>query len=163
VISTLNINEVKDSFKCNPIIVNKDTSIQAVVELLLGDPINRNIYVVDKEDHFIGTITLPSLLEKICPMEFHSNYQIMANTELVNRYLAKSSREIMTRCSDDSVNEEDTIASAFHKMRTHNLTQMPIINSDRKITSIFHIDHILNVWYQKNYLSNPITDSLYWE
>jgi len=150
-LSKIQVKDIIEIFDYEPLLVHKDTSVKEVAKDLIIHPVNRNVYVVDDENYLLGSIVILQVMEKIFPESFNRDNLFTIDMDMVDAYLAKTAGDMMHETGDDFVTNNDYVPDVFYKMKNNRVTQLPIVDSDRKVIGVIHIEHILKCWYQRSY------------
>lgn len=126
-------------------IVNEDADSMEIAKNIVKDPKTRSVYVVNKNEILVGLIPVSYLVQYLfyeyVPDEF-LYYQAVKPLEEVK------AKDIMI--PPVFVKEDDTLETAFKKMASHNIRELPVVNDDMKIIGDLNILELIIAWIRMN-------------
>ena len=130
------------------ITVRSDDPIDQVVANFAKDPGLRGIFVVDKQNRFVGVITRFELLQwtkyKLVPeIQEELDWKIISD---IKKYVYSTKAvEIINKGSSKAfLRMDDQIAKALHLMADYSLIDLPILDEKGKIIGDLKLSDLLN-------------------
>lgn len=125
-----------------PATVDPDASLSAATDALLKNRETRKVYVVDKDDKLLGTLTLETLLR-------HAGYRLGVRGTGMTSFI-----RMLAEISDDKVSEamakpvkvleDELILNVTRLMVENHLNDLPVVdNSGRLVAELNGLDILL--------------------
>ena len=126
----------------DPILVPQDKDLQNVAQMMAHHPKVHVACVVDNQQRLVGLLTLQNLTNDLLldadPEEFLRETHDLAHTlEFAKFSATRTAGDAMTPAI--SIDENDTVKHAFDRMHHHQLTGLPVVNDQGKVTGYINL------------------------
>lgn len=136
------VRDVQSLLDSEPIVVHADLDLIAAARRATEQPATRVLAVVDDDGRLIGVIPVQRIVEELVARA--SPEDLMAEiTDLASA--VRFGREIGAKVCGDLMSEpvavhgEATIADAFHQLKAHHYSGLPIIDAERRVVGYLDI------------------------
>ena len=123
------VGDVYNLLVTKPAVAKKGSKLREALDALVDRPITRKVYIVDKENKLVGTITIETLLRQV-------GYRTGARKEGLTSFF-KFLGEIFKEDVDDFMNKtpitvtkEDALVDATKLMVENHLNDLPVIDGE---------------------------------
>ena len=132
-----------------PNLINQNATNQEVIDTLIqkGSPFMHSIYVVDDDERLMGIITLQIVLDSIMLRLGYTPQNIKITETLFKYSIFGSAKDIMKRALEIYVKKETSLEESLKLMADYKLSQLPVINDDRKVIGDLNIFEVLKHIY----------------
>lgn len=145
------VNEIRKFITVEPVIVLEDDSVQEIIDIFIGNPVTRAVYVVDKSDNFIGIITIQDILKRIS-LDFHSLSSLYTSPTFTGYNIALSAKDATAGDIMDPevyfVHDDDPIDEAFNLLFKNNAGEIPVVDENDKLVGDLNVVELLVLWKQ---------------
>ncbi len=124
--------------------VKKDADAMTTAKEIVKDPKTRSVYVVDSDNKLLGIIPAMNftqyLFYEYVPDEF---------------FYYKAAKPIEEITAGDTilppvyVKEEDTLDTAFQKMFSENLKELPVVDDEMHVIGDLNILELVSAWIER--------------
>jgi len=142
-VKRIKVKEVRGLITIKPTLVRENASLYQVARDLISDPKTRAVYVVDKENHLKGIITLESIMRYA--FKHHLGEESLHPP--IKFFTAEKAEEIMT--PPIYAREEDDLEEVLGEMLKHKLEELPVVDEDLKVIGDLNMLEILSIWEEK--------------
>ena len=134
--------------KKKPLTMRMDEPVENVIKTFARFPDLRGIFIVDKDEEFMGVITRFELLQwvkfKLISIE-DVDYEWILVHDIKKYVLPTKAHELINRASSHAyLTLDDPIEKAIKLMTDSNLIDLPIIDADGKIIGDIKLSDMLN-------------------
>jgi len=150
------VSVVDEILNLRPAIVSADTDLMEAAEVLIENPDVNNLCVVDHQQRVVGLLPIQNLADdlflQVIPEEFLSHTKDREDA----LHFADLSR---TQTAGDamipivSVKRDERVRDAFHKMHTHKLSGIPVVDEQNKITGYINLLELLALYCRSQGIS----------
>ena len=128
-------------------LISETASIEDIVDYMVRFERDRLLYVVDKENKLLGTISLGVLMRHV----FCATHEPQVHSRfLISLITVQTAAEIMQK-NPLTTNREEKLADLLQKMIKSNVKEIPVLdNQDRVIADLTIIDLLRFVSPSKN-------------
>ncbi len=142
---TFKVKSVRSLITKSASTVKKDADAMTIAKAIVKDPKTRSVYVVDSDNKLLGIIPVINftqyLFYEYVPDEFLYYKAIMPIEEI-------TAEDIML--PPVYVKEEDTLDTAFQKMFSENLKELPVVDDEMHVIGDLNILELVIAWIKKN-------------
>ena len=110
-------------------LVNIDTSIEDIIEIVAENPASRSVYVIDDEEKLVGIISVKEILNIL-----GAKYLRKRSVVLAHGILAKTAQDIMRDA--EYVSPDDDLDEALKKSVLHGIEDLPVVEDDKVIGNL---------------------------
>lgn len=110
-------------------LVNVDTSIEDIIEIIAENPASRSVYVIDDEEKLVGIISVKEILNILGAKHLRKR-----SVALAHGILAKTAQDIMRDA--ESVSPDDDLDEALKKSVLHGIEDLPVVENDKVIGNL---------------------------
>ena len=107
-------------------IVNIDTTVEGIIDIISKNPASRAVYIVDEEEKLVGIISVREILNIL-----GAKYLKKRSISVAHGILAKTAADIMLAA--ESVSPDDDLEDALKVSVVHNLEDLPVVENDKVI------------------------------
>ncbi len=126
-------------------VVKKDDDPMTIAKAIVSDPKTRSVYVVDNDNKLLGIIPVINfaqyLFYEYVPDEF-LYYKAVKPLEIIK------AEDIMLPSA--YVKENDSLETAFQKMFTENLKELPVVDDNLHVIGDLNILELVTAWIERN-------------
>ncbi len=145
------VKEIRKLITVEPAIVLENDSIQKIIDIFIGNPVTRAVYVVDKKDSFIGIITIQDILKKIS-LDSHSLSSLYSSPTFTGYNIALSVKDVTAGDIMDPevyfVHDDDPIEEAFNLLFKNKAGEIPVVDENDKLVGDLNVIELLVLWKQ---------------
>lgn len=138
----IKIKDLLPHASSTPAIVKQEDSLEKVINSMIDDPQTENVYVTDNQGIIIGTISLKTVLQRICidclPAR-SSPYNVL---EFISSETAK---DLMTE-NPVYATPEDDLRSVLEKMLRIDVLEIPVVDEKRKVIGNLKVMEFIWPW-----------------
>lgn len=133
-----------------PSTISVDSSFYDVFSVMLAPPFQRDVYVVSKDNHLVGYLSLKKIAKQLLPA-----YQSMhSRRQIVHRIAGCTMKDLMqTEFSFAKPDEE--LEDIFHLLLEQDVEELPVISETGTLTGVLKLTSLLPYL-----LDNEKTDTL---
>ncbi len=139
------VKSVRTLITKNASTVKKDADAMTIAKAIVKDPKTRSVYVVDSDNKLLGIIPVINfaqyLFYEYVPDEFLYYKAVMPVEEI-------TAEDIML--PPVYVKEEDSLDTAFQKMFSENLKELPVVDDEMHVIGDLNILELVIAWIKKN-------------
>ncbi len=142
---SLRVKSVRTLITKSASTVKKDADAMEIARAIVKDPKTRSVYVVDGDNKLLGIIPVINftqyLFYEYVPDEFLYYKAVMPIEEI-------TAEDIML--PPVYVKEDDTLDTAFQKMFSENLKELPVVDDEMHVIGDLNILELVVAWIKKN-------------
>ena len=145
------VKEIRQFITVEAAIVLEDATIEEIIQIFIGNPIIRAVYVVDKKDILVGIITVHDILKKVS-VDFFSLSSLYSDSSFSGYKIASvindsTARDLMNP-EVYFVHDDDPIEKAFNLLFKYTAGEIPVVDKKEKVIGDLNIIELLVVWNQ---------------
>ncbi len=145
------VKEIRQFITVEAAIVLEDASIEEIIQIFIGNPITRAVYVVDKKDLLVGIISVHDILKKIS-VDFLSLSSFFSDSSFSGYKIASVMQDSTARDLMNPevyfVHDDDPIEKAFNLLFKYTAGEIPVVDKDEKVIGDLNIIELLVFWNQ---------------
>lgn len=144
------VSEILPLLNLHPTIVKMNTPLLNVLTLLLANPRVPAACVVNNEDRLMGVIPIKALADvMMIPVMPEAYINDPDEYEKALQYAQITKQHIAAGVMKDPIfmQEEDTLAKVFQKMREYNLSGLPVVDKNYHITGFITLLGLMAVCF----------------
>ncbi len=138
----LKVIDVVDKLWRRPVLVHEDDSIEDIVLKMSRCEYSRVAYVVDSDGRLKGQISLNMLMKAFYKRFRGRAISAVASSRLLRAYVAERAAELATK-TVYYVRPEATLEEALHKMLSHNIKELPVVDEKKRVIAELWIIDLL--------------------
>lgn len=136
------VHEVQHLLDIEPVLVRADEDVVSAARRAIDHPNTRVLSVVDDDARLVGLIPVLRLVEEVVahasPEDLLAEVTDLASAGRFGREIgARVCRDLMS--APVALDPEDTVAVAFHAMKEHHLSGVPVIDAERRVVGYLDV------------------------
>ena len=124
--------------------VYKKAKINEIAKMFIADPSLKTVYVLDKKNKLVGSVTLKKLIKNEFINLIPSSFEYFDALEFIGN---QSAEELMN--APYYVKDDDTLKTAFIKMYENNLEDLPVVDDAHKLIGNISLIELLTILIEK--------------
>ncbi|WP_022794768.1 CBS domain-containing protein [Marinococcus halotolerans] len=129
----LKVEDVYRNITLKPSLVNAEDTLDVVKEKIArGSPVNRSVYVVNRELSLLGIITLQELLRVLAVNASVRGGKKMSKGKLLE-FISKDTLAEDIMIAPVSVSTSDSLTTALELFMRHSLEELPVVDETGKV------------------------------
>ncbi len=135
------IAELMDGLQDRDIpMIHEDAEIEDIIDLMVKTKHTRLLYVVDKNDKLIGTISLGLLVRHV----FSHRHEPQIHSRFLMHAITTKTADHMMQKHPVFAREEDNVEKVIKRMIKSNVKEIAILNSEKKVIGDLTMVDLLN-------------------
>jgi len=145
------IKDIRKLITDKPNFIYEDTNFKEIISKFIANPINRSLYVVNKNKKLTGIINAKDILKKIS-IDFYSTsflYKSTGFTEYDILSAIDNNPKDLVNNEIYYVKDNSTIESAFKLLFNNNIDSIPVVDDDLILIGDLNILELFHIWEKK--------------
>jgi len=140
------VKDISSLIVKNAATLNKDASMDELLEKIIEDTRSRHVYIVDENSNLLGSVRLNNVVEYLFP---NTTLLETSNNMFVMKFLSYSSAKLVEDIMINSpsfVYEETSLSEMVQIMIREKVNELPVIDQNRKIIGEVNILEVISYY-----------------
>lgn len=141
------VKEFRKDIVSKAVLVSSEMKIEEIADLFIENSRLRTLFVVDKENHYLGYITALMLNDAVLlELAGSSSLDESEYQTFYGMIEAKETAEQIMEQEPVGVSDEQSMQEAMQLMKNQELSELPVLDEDNKVVGELHVLEVLKYW-----------------